>query len=276
MNKRRLGILLGGAIIAIAACYMVYHTWLAPTRILIVNPLPAQGADIALNNDCSHIEVTCIKMEEVKDLSGYDVIMMYGRGLFLDEIQIAEMQRVADKGVPIFTNALQHFNFIVNYNITPEEQNTLQTYFQNACKKNYRNALRYLRHLATPQRWGDQSFETPVKLPNNLYYHQEYGQYFKTHKELTAYLKEKRLYHEGARNIAFISGISFPMEGNRAHVDTLISRLTQAGFNVYPITGSGKGRDKMIPPQWHIICRSLLPLRLLDWLLPLLVLSHYK
>ena len=135
MSKKRLGILLSCAIILIAACFLIYQSLLAPTRILIVNPLPAQGADIALNNDCSHIEVTCIKMEEVKDLSGYDAIMMYGRGLFLDETQIAEMQRVANKGVPIFTNALQHFNFIVNYNITPEQQNTLQTYFQNACKK---------------------------------------------------------------------------------------------------------------------------------------------
>ncbi|WP_300698688.1 cobaltochelatase subunit CobN [Bacteroides sp.] len=246
MNKRRLGLLLGSAVLVIAAYFATYRYWLAPTRILIVNPLPAQAADIALNNDSKHIEVTCIKMEEVKDLSGYDAIMMYGRGLFLDETQIAEMERVAAQGVPIFTNALRNFNFIANYNITPEQQATLQTYFQNACKKNYRNALRYLRHLSTPLRRGDQEFEVPVELPNNLYYHQEYGQYFNTHEELTAYLKQKHLYHENARTLAFISGISFPMEGNRAHVDTLISRLTQAGFNVYPITGSGKGREDMI------------------------------
>ena len=36
------------------------------------------------------------------------------------------------------------------------------------------------------------------------------------------------------------------MEGNRAHVDTLITRLTDAGCNVYPLTASGPERDKMI------------------------------
>ena len=238
--------LFGSIAVLIAACCIAYQYWLAPTRILIVNPLPAQAADIALNNDCSRIEVTCIKMEEVRDLSGYDAIMMYGRGLFLDDAQTAELKRAADRGIPVFTNALRNFNFIVNYNITPGQQAILQKYFQNACRQNYRNALRYMRHLASPQRWGDQTFETPTELPHNLYYHQEYGQYFKTPQELTAYLKREHLYHEGARSLGFISGVSFPMEGNRAHVDTLISRLTQAGFNVYPMTGSGKGRERII------------------------------
>ena len=45
--------------------------------------------------------------------------------------------------------------------------------------------------------------------------------------------------------IAFISGVSFPMEGNRAYVDTLISKMTQAGFNVYPIAGKEK-REEML------------------------------
>jgi len=246
MNKKKASILLGGILILVAGCFTAYRYWLAPTRILIVNPLPAQAADIALNNDSRHIEVKCVRMEEVKELSGYDAIMMYGRGLFLDETQVAEVERAAARGIPIFTNALRNFNFIVNHNITPEQQATLQAYFQNACKKNYRNALRYLRHLSTPQRWGDREFEAPVTLPHNLYYHREYGRYFKTHEELTAYLKQKHLYHENAPKLAFISGVSFPVEGNRAHIDTLISRLTQARFNVYPLTGSGQGRENLI------------------------------
>ena len=142
MNKKQASILLGGLLVLAAGCFAAYRHWLAPTRILIVNPLPAQAADIALNNDSRHIEVTCAAMEEVKELSGYDAVMMYGRGLFLDETQIAEVERAAARGIPIFTNALRNFNFIVNRNITPEQQATLQAYFQNGCRQNYRNALR--------------------------------------------------------------------------------------------------------------------------------------
>lgn len=70
---------------------------------------------------------------------------------------------------------------------------------------------------------------------------------------MTAYLKEKNLYHEDGRNLALISGLNFPMEGNRAHVDSLITCLTQAGFNVYPFTAGGQPRADMI--------RTLIPMQ---------------
>ena len=79
-----------------------------------------------------------------------------------------------------------------------------------------------------------------------MFYHREYGRYFKTPDELTQYQKTHHLYHEGAQTIALISGITFPMEGNREHVDTLITMLTKRGFNVYPMTSTGKKREKML------------------------------
>ena len=63
MNKKRTGIILGCIIAVIIVCFAAYNYWWASTRILIINPLPAQAADIALNNDCSHIRMKCIKME---------------------------------------------------------------------------------------------------------------------------------------------------------------------------------------------------------------------
>lgn len=185
-------------------------------------------------------------MEELSEVSRYDAIMMYGRGLFLDETQLSELEKAAAKGIPIFTNTIRNFNFVVNYNLTEEQRETLGNYFQNACRQNYRNVLRYIRQMATPHKLGDKTFEKPFRLPSNLYYHLEYGKYFKTHEELTDYLKDNGIYNENGRKVGLISGVSFPTEGNRAHVDTLISRLTQAGFNVYPMTNSGKAREKMI------------------------------
>ena len=40
--------------------------------------------------------------------------------------------------------------------------------------------------------------------------------------------------------------MSFPVENNRAHIDTLMSRLTRAGYNIYPITATGPKRAWMI------------------------------
>lgn len=246
MNKKRLGIFLGSIALLIVCSFAAYQYWLAPTRILIINATLAQAADIALNNDCARIEVTCIKKEEVKDLSGYDAIAMYSRGLYLDDGQIAEVERVGASGVPVFTNTLRNFTLSLNHNVTNEQQHTLREYLKNGNKHNYRNALLYLRHIATPHRWGHQDYEPPIPLLENMFYHREYGRYFSTPQEVTAYLKEKNLYHEDGRNLALISGLNFPMEGNRAHVDSLITCLTQAGFNVYPFTAGGQPRADMI------------------------------
>lgn len=225
--------------ILIGVC-AIYAHWLSPTRILIVNPLPAQAADIILSNNSRHIRITCLPTEEVTSFDGYDAVVFYGRGLHLSDEQMAAIDRHAAKGVLFFTNSIRNFNVIVNHNITNEQQSLLLGYFGNASRQNYRNGVRYLRNIATHNKIPKELYDEPFILPTNLYYHQEYGKYFSTKEELNAYLKAKNIYHENGRNIAFISGVSFPTEGNRAHVDTLISHLTGAGFNVYPMAGAEK------------------------------------
>ena len=236
------------AIVAILAAggYAVYRQFMAPTRILVVNALEAQQADFVLNNDSRHIDVDCVDADEMERLDGYDAIIFYARRIFLTDEQMAEVQRVASRGVPVFTKTLRSSDFVENHNLSDAQIDTLKQYFENDNRQNYRNGLRYLRHIATPRRWGDQQVEPPVEVPRNMFYHRQYGQYFKTADELTAYLRHQGLYHEDGPAVAFVSGITFPMEGNREHVDTLITMLTRRGMNVYPLTGMGKLRDRML------------------------------
>ena len=226
--------------------YAVYRQFMAPTRILVVNALEAQQADFVLNNDSRHIDVSCVDADKMERLDHYDAIIIYARRIFLTDEQVAEVQRVASRGVPVFTKTLRTSDFVENHNLTDAQVDTLKQYFDNDNRQNYRNGLRYLRHIATPHRWGDQQVEPPVEVPRNMFYHRQYGQYFKTVDELTEFLRHHGLYHEGCPNVAFISGITFPMEGNREHVDTLITMLTQRDMNVYPLTGMGRMRDRLL------------------------------
>lgn len=228
------------------AGYAAWHHWLSPTRILVVNALEAQQADFVLNNDSRHIEVVCMEADEMHDIDDFDAIVVYARRIFLTDEQMAELEHAAKQGIPIFTKTLRSSDFVENRNLTAEQIATLQRYFDNDNRQNYRNGLRYLRNIATPHRWGDQEVEAPVDVPTNMYYHREYGRYFNTADELTNYLREKGLYHDDGPRLAFISGITFPMEGNRQHIDTLISMFTQNGMNVYPLVAMGKKRDKML------------------------------
>ena len=246
MKHRKWLLWVAVSIILGMAGYAAWHHWMSPTRILVVNALEAQQADFVLNNDSRHIKVTCMEADEMHDIDDFDAIIVYARRIFLSDGQMAEIEQAARKGIPIFTKTLRSSDFVENRNLTDGQIATLQRYFNNDNRQNYRNGLRYLRHIATPHRWGDQQVDAPVEVPANMYYHREYGRYFKTADELTAYLQEKGMYHQEGPKVAFISGISFPMEGNREHVDTLISMLTQRGMNVYPLTAMGKKREKML------------------------------
>ena len=247
-SKRRKGIILflSGVILFTFLLFYLYTFYIAPTRIIVVNALKTQQADIVLSNDHSQIKVDCVEAEEMGSLEDYDAVVIYARRLFLTPEQEAEVKRVAEKGIPIYTKTLRSNDFVENHNLSEQEIATLQEYFDNENRQNFRNGLRYLRYIATPQRWGEQTYEKPIEVLKDMFYHREYGRYFKTSDELTQYLKAHHLYHEGAQTIALISGITFPMEGNREHVDTLITMLTKRGFNVYPMTSTGKKREKML------------------------------
>lgn len=235
-----------GIIIILGSClYSAYSLWLRPTSILVVNALPAQAAEIVLNNDCRNIKITCTPMEEAADFEKYDAVLMYGRGLYLDSLQLSSIEKAAAKRIPVFTNTLRNFSFVINHNLDSIQCSQLQKYFSNQCGRNYRNLIRYIASIAAPRRIG-KDFEPPLEMPKNMFYHIEPGKYFNKAIDLTAYLKEKGIYNRDGKNVAFVSGVSFPVENNRAHIDTLMTRLTHAGYNVYPITATGRKRAKMI------------------------------
>ncbi len=244
--KRKILTLTAILLLLVVAGFAVYQCWLRPTRIAFINALPAQKTDIALCNDADRVQLDFIDPQDVTDLTGYDAVLMFGRSLYLDEEQMAHLQSVIDAGMPVFTMVNRHANFEVKENLTTEQCDTLQQYLIDACKQNYRNVVRYVRHIATPQLLGDQDYEPPYELPHNMFYHREAGKYFATPDELTDYLKANKLYNEGGKTVCLINGVSFPVEGNRPHIDTLITRLTSDGYNVYPLTAMAKGREKLI------------------------------
>lgn len=243
MKKKKAWIWAIALIAVLAIAGVVYSYFYSPTRVLVVNALPSQEADIALNNDCPSIKVDFVQPDEMESVDGYDAILLFGRNLHLDSAKVAMVEEAAQQGVPVFTTKLRHFNYVINRNITEEQADEINAYFKNPTQANYRNLLRYIRHLSTPEKLGYQDYELAQSLPKNIFYHLEPGKFYKTKDELTDYLKKQGLYHPDGENVAFVSGVNYPVEGNRAHVDTLLTRLTAMGYNVYPIFASEKRPD---------------------------------
>jgi cobaltochelatase CobN len=247
MSFRKKVYLFAAALAVIALGYASFSFFFAPTKVLVVNAFPNMAADLYLSNDSRRIRVHYADMDKASGFERYNIVLFFGRGLNLSEEQMAGIEKAAAKKV-VFTTistARTNFNFIVHRNITGEQQEKTLQYFNNPNRTNYRNVLRYLCSLSQPDKWKPADYDAPVMIPRDMFYHTAYGQYFLTHEALTSHLKANNLYNENGKNLALISGVTFPMEGNRSHIDTLITRLTHKGYNVYPISSLDKRSDML-------------------------------
>ena len=59
-----------------------------------------------LNNN-SWIKVKEVSIEDLSKLSGYDMVFVNGMGLRIVEEQRAQLRKIAEKGIPIYTLILQ-------------------------------------------------------------------------------------------------------------------------------------------------------------------------
>ena len=95
--------ILGLAAVLLVGGYAGYRRWMAPTRILVVNALDSQQADIVLSNDSRHIRVDCVDADEMSNLDSYDAVVIYARRIFLSDSHVEDVKRAAAQGIPAFT-----------------------------------------------------------------------------------------------------------------------------------------------------------------------------
>ena len=112
-----------GWILAVVIClgilgYMGYRYWLSPTRILVVNTLKTQEADFILSNDSRHIKVECVEAEKMGHLDDYDAVILFARRLYLNEEQQKEVERAAERGIPVFTKTVKSSSVAIYKNLS--------------------------------------------------------------------------------------------------------------------------------------------------------------
>ena len=119
---RRLLLIVVSCVSALCVCVLVYQLWFSQVRILVVNALPSQESDLVLDNDSRWIKVVCRKMEEASGFEDYDAVLMYGRGLYLDSLQLASLSMAQENGVPVFINSRQTSAVVTCHNLDSLQQ----------------------------------------------------------------------------------------------------------------------------------------------------------
>ena len=265
--KRKIYLWIGIVAVVLAAAFFAYSKWMAPTRVAFVNYQAISLGSIYKANDNSHIKLVEVSTDELDKLKGFDMVFVNGMGLRIVEEQREQLQRLADKGVPIYTSmATNPDNNICNLDSVVRD--SIKTYLDGGSKKNYRSLLNYVRKVVDGKRFFINEPEPAVERAEDIIYHpnpsgndRDDDLEFHSVAEYEAWLKKQNLWHEGAHKIV--------VTGQMADPTGLIDALQKAGMNVYPIYAREKWFDYLnaINPAMVInMAHGRLGDEMVDWL----------
>lgn len=213
------------------AFFAFYWFYLSRTKIAFVNFQPVSLQSFAIANNNPMVKLYDLKVEDLKDIDDYDVVLITGMGLHITAEQRQIIQDAANNGLPIYTMmATDPANNIGNFNA--DEMALMTQWIMNGTRKNNRSLLNYLRRNID----GKLLFPGKVELPEQrqsdyLYFPSDDEE--KDDKEFTNvtdyenFLRQQGLYHEGAKKIVVTGLVSDPRD--------LILRLYKEPYNVYPV-----------------------------------------
>lgn len=210
----------------------VWNSCFSATKIAFVNFQTINLGNISKANNNAFIKLHEVSVDNLDQLTGYDMVFVNGMGLRIMERQRAQIQQAADKGVPVYTSmATNPANNICN--LDTAQTKLLRQYLSNAGKINYRNMLNYVRKDLDDKLIYAPAAEAPVERPADILYHAGIKEpddemEFLTVADYEKFLRENRLYKEDAHKIV--------ITGQMADATGLIKALEEAGHNVYPVS----------------------------------------
>lgn len=213
-----------------------YQAWLGKTKVAFVNFQTITMGSIAKANDNSMIQVAEVGTDQLNELTGYDMVFVNGMGLKIVEEERAQIQRVAAKGIPVYTTmATNPANHICN--LDSVHLSKVAAYLGGGGKRNYRNMLNYIRKKMDRKVISVSEPEEPLERASDILYHAGVKNpgdemEFTTVADYEKFLKDNGLYRENARRIV--------ISGQMADPTGLVAALEASGYNVYPISSLRK------------------------------------
>ena len=219
------------AIVLLGGLTKAYHAWIGTTRIAFLNYQAIALGQISNANDNGMIKLSEITTDDFEHLEDYDMILVNGMGLRIDEKQRKLLEEASYK-VPTLTHAATNpANNIVS--VDNFDADYLMQYIENGSKKNYRNMLAYIRKFIDGKKFQAPEPERVDERPDYLLTHfdpkdekgDELG--FNSVREYNAFLAKNGLYKKDAPTVM--------ITGFMGAAGDLTKAFEEKGFLVYRI-----------------------------------------
>lgn len=219
------------AVIVLGGLAKAYSVWVGTTRIAFLNYQAIALGQISHANDNAMIKLSEITTDDFDHLDDYDMIIVNGMGLRIDENQRKQLEEASYK-VPTLTHAATNpANNIVS--VDNFDADYLMQYIENGSKKNYHSMLAYIRKFIDGKKFMAPEPERVDERPDYLLTHfdpkdekgDELG--FNSIREYNAFLAKNGLYKKGAPTILLTGFMGAAPDMEKA--------FEKKGFMVYRI-----------------------------------------
>ena len=219
------------AVIVLGGLTRAYSAWVGTTSIAFLNYQAIALGQISHANDNAMIKLSEITTDDFDHLDDYDMIIVNGMGLRIDENQRKQLEEASYK-VPTLTHAATNpANNIVS--VDNFDADYLMQYIENGGKKNYHSMLAYIRKFIDGKKFMAPEPERVNERPDYLLTHfdpkdekgDELG--FNSIREYNAFLAKNGLYKEGAPTILLTGFMGAAPDMEKA--------FEKKGFMVYRI-----------------------------------------
>ncbi len=221
--------------------YTAYNSYLAPTKVGLINYPDFLCAKISKSNENSFIMVDNLSVDSLPDnLDSYDMLLVFGMGLRLPASEEQKIRDAAKKGVSMYLQASTNPRLQLT-NLEGEILDNIDDYLDNGGRKNYKNMLNYIRVKVDGKTFKTDTIIAPKPIPADVLFHIDEDAVFKEVEDFEAYCTKNKMHKKGQDNVVLFTSVPGPFNANREHLNSLIQELQNRNLNVYPIAGF-KGR----------------------------------
>ena len=198
-----------------------------------------QAARIFKSNDNPLIAVEMVPLAELDRVTGYDLVLFFGRGLNLEPEQFEFLQAAGIKGLKMFMEGATNPNIDVT-NLRGRDLDFVGDYIRFGGSANYRSLLNYARAVFDGKKVLVDPPRDPLPLSQDLVFYLDEDALFETVAGFEEYAIANGLHKPGQPRVAMVTSVPGPFNSNRDHVDALIRSLADQGLNVYPMAALNK------------------------------------
>lgn len=225
--------------VVLVGLWLAWAQWLAPTRVALVNYPDFQAARIVRAKPNAFVRIDALSAANLNTIGSYDLVLVFGRGLKLEDAQLAQLRTAGFAGTPVYVDSATNPQLDVT-NLKGDDLDAIAGYLRNGGRANYGEMLNFARRVFDGKPLFSKPPSAPKVMPQDVYFQIGEDAFFEDFDSFQAWQKKRPAWQAGKPRLALLTSVPGPFNSNRDHVDDVIRAFEARGFEVVPISAVQK------------------------------------